>query len=81
MKEITNTLAKKKYIVLRTDETKTMQIVPQIVSTLRLELTFWDDSAGYLRKLKIEFNKYLFKKYLFKKSDKDCVSFKQVIMI
>ena len=70
MKEITNTLAKKKYIVLRTDETKTMQIVPQIVSTLRLELTFWDDSAGYLRKLKIEFNKYLFKK-----SEKDCVSF------
>ena len=46
MKEVTQTLALERYEVMRTGETTMVQIVPQMISSLRLELTFWETSAG-----------------------------------
>ena len=46
MTEVTKTLASNKYDVIRNGETTKVQIVPQMVSTLRLELSFWDEIAG-----------------------------------
>ena len=47
MIEVTNLLATKQYIVRRGDETHRVQFVPQMVSTLRKKLTFWDDYEGF----------------------------------
>ena len=46
MIEVTNLLATKQYIVKRENETNKVQVVPQMVSTLRKELTFWGDYEG-----------------------------------
>ena len=46
MREVTQTLALERYEVMRTGETTMVQIVPQMISSLRLELTFWETSAG-----------------------------------
>ena len=48
MMKITQTLAPEKSEVIRGGETTMVQIVPQMVSSLRLNLTFWEDPAGYL---------------------------------
>ena len=50
MKEVITTLAPARHEVMRSGETTMVQIVPQIVSSLRLELIFWDNSAGNLNK-------------------------------
>ena len=47
MIEVTNLLAMKQYIVRRGDETHNVQIVPQFASTLRKQLTFWDNYEGF----------------------------------
>ena len=41
MIEVTKTLAPQEYMVKRRNETKKVQIVPQIASTLRKNLIFW----------------------------------------
>ena len=46
MKEVTQTLAPEKHHVMRDGQTTKVQIVPQMISSLRWELTFWEDSAG-----------------------------------
>ena len=46
MKEVVKTLAPETYEVMRGGETTMVQIVPQIVSSLRKDLTLWEDSAG-----------------------------------
>ena len=46
MTEVTKTLAAKEYAVLRDGETVKVKIVPQLVSSLRLELNFWEKHAG-----------------------------------
>ena len=48
MMKITQTLAPEKREVERDGETTIVQIVPQMVSSLRLDLIFWKDLAGYL---------------------------------
>ena len=47
MIEVTNLLATKQYMVKRENETNKVQVVPQMVSTLRKELTFWGDYEGF----------------------------------
>ena len=47
MIEVTNLLATKQYMVKRENETYKVQVVPQMVSTLRKELTFWGDYEGF----------------------------------
>ena len=47
MIEVTNLLATKQYMVKRENETYKVQVVPQMVSTLRKELTFWSDYEGF----------------------------------
>ena len=47
MIEVTNLLATKQYMVKRENETNKVQVVPQMVSTLRKELTFWSDYEGF----------------------------------
>ena len=47
MMEVTKTLAPEQYKVIRGGEAMVAQIVPQMVSSLRFELTFWEDRAGY----------------------------------
>ena len=46
MKEVVKTLAPETYEVMRGEETTMVQIVPQIVSSLRKDLTLWEDPAG-----------------------------------
>lgn len=46
MKEVIKTLAPETYEVMRGGETTMIQIVPQIVSSLRKDLTLWEDPAG-----------------------------------
>ena len=46
MKDVIKTLAPEKYEVMRGEETTIVQIVPQIVSSLRKDLTLWEDPAG-----------------------------------
>ena len=46
MKEVVKTLAFESYEVKRGGETTMVKIVPQIVSSLRKELTFPEDFAG-----------------------------------
>ena len=41
MIEVTKTLAPQEYMVKLKNETKKLQIVPQIASTLRKNLVFW----------------------------------------
>ena len=55
MFEVTKTLAVQDYIVGRGNETRKVQIVPQLASTLRKDLVFWeqmddDDHRGNKRK-------------------------------
>ena len=47
MIEVTNLLATKQYMVKRENETYKVQVVPQMVSTLRKELTFWGYYEGF----------------------------------
>ena len=47
MKEVVKTLAPETYEVMHGGETTMVQIVPQIVSSLRKDLTLWD-STGLL---------------------------------
>lgn len=47
MIEVTNLLSIKEYIIRRGDETHTVQVVPQIASSLRKQLTFWDNYEGF----------------------------------
>ena len=46
MKEVINHIAPEPYEVLRGGETTTVKIVPQMVSSLRKELTFPEDFKG-----------------------------------
>ena len=46
MKEVIKTLAPETYEVFRGGETTMIQIVPQIVSSLRKDLTLWEDPTG-----------------------------------
>ena len=46
MMEVTKTLADKQYQVLRGGETIKVQIVPQLLSSLRLDLKFWQKYPG-----------------------------------
>ena len=50
MMEVTKTLATDTYEVIRDGETAMVRIVPQMVSSLRFELTFGEDRAGYFVK-------------------------------
>ena len=50
MMEVTKTLATDTYEVIRDGETAMVRIVPQMVSSLRFELTFGADRAGYFVK-------------------------------
>ena len=48
MKKVTKTLADEKHFLLGDGETTKVQIVPQMVSSLRFDLIFWKNSAGKL---------------------------------
>lgn len=48
MMKVIQTLAPEKCEVDRGGETTIVQIVPQMLSSLRLNLTFGEDLAGYL---------------------------------
>ena len=41
MKEVTRVLSSGVYAIRKDDQTEQIQFVPQIVSTLRLDLVFW----------------------------------------
>ena len=63
MIEVTKTLAPQEYMVKRRNETKKVQIVPQIASTLRKDLVFWEQhndnntqSKGFLKRHLLAFS-------------------------
>ena len=43
MMEVTNSVSTQEYLKKRDRETVKIQFIPQIVSTLRRELIFWED--------------------------------------
>lgn len=43
---VTKSLALQEYTVIRSGQTHQVQIVPQITSSLRLELIFWNNYTG-----------------------------------
>ena len=60
MKEVIKTLAPEPYEVLRGGETTKVKIVPQMVSSLRKELTFPEDFKGKSEKKLMKYQKKFF---------------------
>ena len=56
MKEVTKNLASGVHEIEKDDQTVKIQFVPQIVSTLRLDLVFWSNLLSESQKS--EFRKY-----------------------